>query len=220
MELFANEETGCYDLYIYNGRGGRYCWINDFMFSSLMILTLDLGTMSQVPSIQKYFNLLNTYLTQTTSNIDGRINSAISSALSPVNQEINDLEGDIITQCLNWNNLWSIDLTPDTGVTLVSNYSKEVHGIKANNRYTIISVDLTLDITGLTDNTTFVIGVLDLYYSALSNARTLNVAIEGANNGAFGTIDTTGTIRVKAYGTFTGTTRVRITGSIIDSHAV
>ncbi len=218
IELFANEETGCYDLYIYNGRNGKYCWINDYMISSIMIIPVDLGNVGIATGIQKYYNLLNTFLTQSTSNIDGRINSAISSALSPISQELNDLEGDVTTQCFNVNNLWSIDITPDTDVTLVSNFSKEVHAIKGSSRYSIISIDLTLDLTGLTDNTTFVIGVLDLFYSALGNARNLNVAIEGANNGAYGTIDTTGTVRIKAYGTFTGTTRVRITGSIIDSH--
>ena len=81
-----------------------------------------------------------------------------------------------------------------------------------------MSIDLTLDLTGLSDNTTFVIGVLGLFYSRLNNARNLNVSIEGANNGAYGTIDTAGTVRIKAYGTFTGTTRIRVTGSIIDSH--
>ena len=219
MELIKNEDTGCFDLHIYNGRNG-YTYYGDVMFDSLMILPINLGNEWELTTKQKYFNLLNTYLTQTTSNIDARISSAISEALTPVTADIDTLESDIITKCFNWTNLWSIDITPDTGVSVVSNFSKEVHGVNGTTRYSIITVDLTLDLTGLTDNTTFVIGVLDLYYSALGNARNLSVSIEGANSGAFGTVDTDGTVRVKAYGTFTGTTRIRITGSIIDSHTV
>ena len=217
MELFPNQDTGCYDLHIYNGRNGRYTG-NDFKVSSIMILPLNIVGQTQQQTRQKYFNLFNSYLIQSNNNIDSRINSAISSALSPIRDDIGQLKSDISTQCLNWNNLWSIDITPNTGVSVVSNFSKEIHGISHSTRYSIMSIDLTLDLTGLSDNTTFVIGVLELYYSRLNNARNLNVSIEGANNGAYGTIDTDGTVRVKAYGTFTGTTRIRVTGSIIDSH--
>lgn len=216
MELFANQETGCYDLHIYNGRNGKFAWINNYMFSSMMVLPLDLGTMSQTPSIQKYFNLLNTYMIQMGTNLDNRITSAINTALAPVNTEIDGIEADAFKK----SELRTLDFTPLSGVSVIANYSYQLAGVKGNERYTIAFIDMILDVTGLENNSTMNIGDLDFFFNNLSGARSLEVAIEHANNGAFGSITSGGAVAIKAYGTFDTTTRIRITASIADKYTI
>lgn len=223
MELFANQETGCYDLHIYNGRNGKFAWINNYMFTSMMVLPLDLGTMSQVPSIQKYFNLLNTYMIQSGTNLDNRINSAINTALTPVNAEIDGVAEDLSeveADAFKKSELRTLNFTPVSGVSVIANYSYQLAGVKGRERYTIAFIDMILDVTGLTNNSAMNIGDLDFYFNNLSGARSLEVAIEHANNGAFGSITSGGSLAIKAYGTFDTTTRIRITASIADKYTV
>lgn len=228
MELFANEETGCYDLHIYNGRNNKYCWINNFMFSSFMILPLDLGTMSQTASIQKYFNLLNTYLIQTNSNIDGRITSAINTALIPVNDSISDLEIEVL-RSIKAGDIDDMSFTPVLGVSVVSNhsyainksYSDETTGAHLVSLYFI---DLVLDVSNLASNTATPIGAFDYWSShyPVTGSRSAEVSVESPNNGAWGSISTTGAITIKAFAvtSFGETTRVRVTGTVADNHVV
>ena len=220
MELFPNESTGCYDLYIYNGRNGHYAWINDYIPSSIMILPIDLGTMTLTASIQKYFNLLNTYMIQTTGNVGGQITSAVNTALIPVNDAIRNLETEVDNQCLNFNNLIPMDFTPVNGVTVNFNHSRQIYGVIGSKRGSILFIDMQIDVTDLESNTATSIGDLDIYLDEVANARSINVAIEGANNGAFGSMSSTGALTIKAFGTFGSTTRMRITGTIADLHEV
>lgn len=216
MELFKNESTGCYDLHIYNGRNG-YTYYGDVMFDSLMILPLDLGNEWEGPTKQKYFNLLNTYLTQTTSNIDARINSAIATATAPIEEDIDELEGNF-TKCLKWDDLRVMDFTPLSGVSVVSNNSRQLTGVLGSKRASILFIDMQIDVTDLESNSATSIGQLDLYMDEVANGRSIVVAIEGANNGAFGSMSSNGSLTIKAFGTFGATTRMRITGTIADIH--
>ena len=202
--------------FIYNGRNGKFAWINNYMFSSMMVLPLDLGTMSQTPNIQKYFNLLNTYMIQMGTNLDNRITSAINTALAPVNTEIDGIEADAFKK----SELRTLDFTPLSGVSVIANYSYQLAGVKGNERYTIAFIDMILDVTGLENNSTMNIGDLDFFFNNLSGARSLEVAIEHANNGAFGSITSGGAVAIKAYGTFDTTTRIRITASIADKYTI
>lgn len=212
MELFKNESTGCYDLHIYNGRNG-YTYYGDVMFDSMMVLPLDLGNEWEGTTKQKYYNLLNTYLTQTTSNIDGRINNA----LAPIDSAIDELEGEF-SKCLTWGDLRVLDFVPLSGVSIVSNNSKQLTGVLGTKRASLLFIDLQLDVTDLENNSALSIGQLDLYMNSVTGGRSIEVAIEGANNGAFGSMSSNGSLTIKAFGTFGATTRMRITGTIADIH--
>jgi len=215
MELVKNESTGCYDLHIYNGRNG-YTYYGDVMFDNMMVLPINLGNEWETSVKQKYYNLLNTYLTQTTSNIDSKISSAISEALTPVSEDLDDIAADAFKK----SELRTLDFTPLSGVSVIANHSYQLAGVKGNERYTIAFIDMILDVTGLTDNSTMNIGDLDFYFDNLSGARSLEVAIEHANNGAFGSITAGGALAIKAYGTFETTTRIRVTASIADKYTI
>lgn len=216
IELFANQETGCYDLYIYNGRNNKYTWINDYIISSLMIVPVDLGNVGIATGVQKYFNLLNTFLTQSNSNIDSKITSGINTALIPVNARISEINADTFKK----SELISLDFTPLPGVSVIANYSYQLASVKGRERYTLAFIDMILDVTGLENNSTMNIGEFDFFFFNISGARSLEVAIEHANNGAFGSITSGGAVAIKAFGTFETTTRLRITASIADKYTI
>lgn len=220
IELFANQETGCYDLYIYNGRNNKYTWINDYIISSLMILPVDLGNVGITAGVQKYFNLLNTFLTQSNANIDSKITSAVNTALIPVNDAIGDLDTEVSNQCLNFNNLIPLDFTPLSGITVNFNHSRQIYGVVGSRRASILFLDMQIDVTGLESDSAMSIGQLDIFMGSVANARSIEVAIEAANNGAFGSMSSNGSLTIKAFGTFGATTRMRITGTIADIHEV
>lgn len=212
MELVKNETTGCYDLHIYNGRHG-YTYYGDVMFDNMMILPINLGNEWEGTTKQKYYNLLNTYLIQSTSNIDGRINSA----LAPVTSEVDELEGEL-AKCLTWEDLRVMDFTPLSGVTIVSNNSRQLTGVLGSKRASLLFIDMQIDVSNLVSDSATSIGQLDLYMSEVTNGRSIVVAIEGANSGAFGSMSSNGSLTIKAFGTFGETTRMRITGTIADIH--
>ena len=113
-----------------------------------------------------------------------------------------------------------MDFTPLSGVSVVANNSKQIHGVIGSKRGSILFIDLQLDVTDLVSNSATSIGELDLYMDEVANGRSINVAIEGANEGAFGSMSSTGALTIKAFGTFGATTRMRITGTIADIHEV
>lgn len=223
LELVANSSTGCYDLYIYNGRNNKYTWINDYMISSLMVIPLDLGNVGIATGVQKYFNLLNTYLTQTTANIGGQITSAINSAITPINSAISSLQDDTHL-ALKSSDIDDMSFTPVSGVSVVSNHSYSLNTVYSDageaHLVSLYFIDLVLDVSDLASNTATPIGAFDWSLYPVTGSRSAEVSVESANNGAFGSISTTGAITIKAFGTFGETTRVRVTGTIADNHVV
>lgn len=222
MELFPNQETGCYDLHIYNGRNGVYTG-NDFKIASLMILPINIVGTTQQQTRQSYFTLFNSYLIQANANIDSRISTAINTALTPVNAEIDGVAEDLSevnADAFKKSELRTLNFTPLSGVSVIANYSYQLAGVKGRERYTIAFIDMILDVTGLENNSTKSIGDFDIYFNNLSGARSLEVAVEHANNGAFGSITSGGAVAIKAYGTFDTTTRIRITASIADKYTI
>ena len=195
------------------------------MFSSIMILPLDLGTMSQTASIQKYFNLLNTYLIQTNSNIDGRITSAVNSALIPINSELSDLESEV-RHSLKAGDIDDISFTPVTGVSIVTNKSYAINDTYSDESgahlVSLYFIDLVLDVSNLASNTATPIGAFDWSLYPVTGSRSAEVSLETPNNGAWGSISTTGAITIKAFAvtSFGETTRVRVTGTVADNHVV
>lgn len=216
IELFANESTGCYDLHIYNGRNNKYCWINDYIISSLMVLPVDLGNVGIATGIQKYFNLLNTYLPQTVKDIDNAIDSAVNEALIPVNRDL--------YRAFKGSDIDSLLFTPATGVTVVSNHSHCMNKVysEGDNVYfaSIYNIDLVVNVANLENNTTYTIGDFDISLYPISGSRTVDVAIESPNSGSFGSFSNAGKVAIKAYGTFGDSVRARITATITDRHIV
>lgn len=216
LELFPNQDTGCYDLHIYNGRNNHYTG-NDFKIASLMMLPINIVGQTQQETRQKYFNLFNSYLIQANYNIDSKIDSSVNTALVPVNSHLDDVDMELNAR-VDWTKMLDLDFTPMSGITIVTNKSKQFYGAIRDQRYTLAFIDLVLDITGLTNNSALVIGQLDLFMSTVNGSRTIEVAVEHPNNGSFGSMSTNGTLTIKAFGTFETSTRVRITGSIGDRH--
>lgn len=218
LELVANSLTGCYDLYIYNGRNNKYCWINDYIISSLMVLPLDLGNVGIATGVQKYFNLLNTYLTQTTENIGGKITSAVNSALIPVNSELR--------KTIHASDIEEMSFTPAFGVSVVTNKSYAINKVYSDESgahlVSMYFIDLVLDIADLASNTATPIGAFDWSLYPVTGSRSAEVAVEAPNNGAWGSISTTGAITIKSFAvdSFDATTRVRVTGTVVDNHVV
>lgn len=219
MELFPNLSTGCYDLYIYNGRNGKYCWINDYMFSSMMILPIDLGNTSQSAGIQKYFNLLNTYSTQATSDVDGKISSAVNELRSEVYSDIDDIRSDMLDY-ISKNDITSLDFEETLGITVGSNnsYIRTEYAVDNVDRVvqvTEVYVDITVTITDL-GNDSVTVGVFDFSPNTLGATHNVSVDILHANNGTYGSVTTNGTVNIHAYGTFDASTTVRIHGAFAD----
>lgn len=216
IELFANDTTGCYDLHIYNGRDNKYCWINDYMITSIMVLPLDLGNVGVTAGIQKYYNLLNTYLPQTVKDIDNAIDSAVNEALIPVNRDL--------YRAFKGSDIDSLSFTPATGVTVVSNHShcmNKVYSEGDDNYFaSVYNIDLVVNVANLENNTTYTIGDFDISLYPISGSRTVDVAIESPNNGSFGSFSNAGQVAIKAYGTFGDSVRARITATITDRHIV
>lgn len=225
LELVANSSTGCYDLYIYNGRNNKYTWINDYIISSLMIIPLDLGNVGIATGVQKYFNLLNTYLTQTTQNIGGQITSAVNSALIPINSEISELQSDVL-HSLKAGDVDDMSFAPVTGVSIVTNKSYAINEVYSDEAgahlVSLYFIDLVLDVSNLASNTATPIGEFDWSLYPVTGSRSAEVSVEAPNNGAWGSISTTGAITIKAFAvtSFGETTRVRVTGTVADNHVV
>ena len=224
IELFANQQTGCYDLYIYNGRNNKYTWINDYIISSLMIVPIDLGNVGITAGVQKYFNLLNTFLTQSNANIDSKITSAVNTALIPVNEDISDLESEVFYS-LKAGDIDDMSFTPVTGVSVVSNHSyaiNKVYSVEATGAHlvSLYFIDLVLDVSNLESNTATPIGAFDWSLYPVTGSRSAEVSVESPNNGAWGSVSTTGAITIKSFAatSFGETTRIRVTGTLADNH--
>ena len=121
--------------------------------------------------------------------------------------------------------IYNPTFTASTDVTLVLTASKQYRDTFATLNddlyaYRVTFLDLTLDIDNLTPDTDIVIGTLD---SGLPTGKTLdsrhniNISMQAANNGVFGSIDVNGNITIHAYGTFGATTRVRISAAFFSS---
>ena len=225
IELFANQETGCYDLYIYNGRNNKYTWINDYIISSLMILPVDLGNVGITAGVQKYFNLLNTFLTQSNANIDSKITSAVNTALIPINSELSEL-GSEVNHSLKAGDIDDMTFTPVTGVSVVSNHSYAINEVYSDESgahlVSLYFIDLVLDVSNLESNTATPIGGFDWSLYPVTGSRSAEVSVESPNNGSWGSVSTTGAITIKAFAvtSFGETTRIRVTGTIADNHIV
>lgn len=227
MELFANEETGCYDLHIYNGRNGKYCWINDFIFSSLMILPLDLGTMSLSTGIQRYFNLLNTYLTQANSNIDSKITSAVSQSQGLMEDLITTSHDSGLRDAIVLNSI-AFNEDPDVVTSITRNFSKysvkrvfDHYGSSYDYYVKRLYVDLTMVLHDVTDDLDIELGQFAVNGSvpiSMANSGLVNIA---ANAGVplleeYASVGTDGTLSIHLKGatTVNSTMTVRINGYI------
>lgn len=211
MELFPNLTTGCYDLYIYNGRNGHYSWINDYMMSSIMITTTDFGNTSQLTGIQKYFNELNSHAIQLTSAIDGKI----SSATAEITHDYQNADNTVLSTALSADFLAPTTplFTAATGVTVSSNntrFSSWNNGVDREGRK--IMFELIVSIADITPDTTITIGS---YSGVVTKTHSLNFQILAPSNGGYCSIASDGTIAARFYGTsFPSSTTVRIYGYV------
>lgn len=211
MELFANTNTGCYDLHIYNGRNGHYTWINDYMFSSLMILPIDLGTMTQPASIQRYFNLLNTFAVQSTADVDGKINNCLAESKYYTDVTEYGIYSSITPT--------SLTFTPASGVTIVRDNSYSETFIYDTRTVHKIYIELSVDVANLAHNTDTVIGSFDT--PTLESNHNVNCDIQKPNLGCYAQLSNAGSIALHAYNTsnesFGDSSRVHIMGVVIQT---
>ena len=212
MELVANQETGNYDLWLHNGRNGKYCTIDQCKFSSIIISQTDFGRVDWWEGAQRYFNALNCYGSNSIANTDRRIaaeSTVLKNYADDVAQEAASLVEENAFEAIfdGTENVF----TPSTGVTVVNNKScqKSVSGLGMW-QY----IDLTVDVANLADSTSKVLGSFSTHPLRGHN---ITVQIEKANNGCFGSYDSSGNITIMGFGTFGDSARVRIMGYISDS---
>lgn len=237
MELVVNESTGDYDLYLYNGRNGRYNAISDYTPTCIMISTVNIEP-QRTGYFQRFSNLKNTCYNQMSEglNPDGKIASAISSLRSEINSEISDINGDILE--IN-SALGDIEddylspmffkflstLTPGSDVTVVNNHTRGNYAIytdenQVQHEFVYININLTVDVDVSLVGGDFTIGTLDTLPSGWSLESNFNVEVSAqrSNSGAYGTISPNLTISGHINNcdvTDTNPVRVRVTGTVI-----
>lgn len=216
MELVANQDTGNYDLWLHNGRNGKYCTIDQCKFSSIIISQVDYGRVDTWEGAQRYFNALNCYGSNAIANADSRI----AAALVPIQNSINTLNAEIAQQ-LSGSEFYTETFTPTQGITLRDNKTMAYyHNYSVGDttyRVQMWFIDLSLEITDLADDTNLNVGSFGLTTRAFNSAKTVNTDILHANNGCYGSIGTDGAITIHPYGNFgSGTTQVRITAAFVD----
>lgn len=226
IELFANEDTGCYDLHIYNGRNGKYTWINDYIISSLMVIPLDLGNVGVTAGVQKYFNLLNTYMTQASNNVDSKITSAVAQSQSVLEDLISASHDTGLRAAIVMNPI-VFNEDPDVVTSITRNYSKysvqrvfDHYGASYDYYVKRLYVDLTMVLHDVTDSVDVELGQFAVGGSvpiSMANSGLVNIAAnagvplleEYASVGADGTlamhlkgltpVNTTMTVRINGY---------------------
>lgn len=212
MEVHVNQETGAYDLYIFNGRNGKYQTIGSYKPSSIIISTLDLGDVTNWTGAQKYFNLLNAHGINAYNFVDLKTSAALNEAKSYADDVAQSQAALVEENAFEaiFNGTENV-FTPSTGVTLVNNKScqKSVSGLGMW-QY----IDLTVDVANLADSTSKVLGSFSTHPLRGHN---ITVQIEKANNGCFGSYDSSGNITIMGFGTFGDSVRVRVMGYISDS---
>lgn len=227
IELFANEETGCYDLHIYNGRNGKYTWINDYIISSLMVIPLDLGNVGIAAGIQKYFNLLNTYMIQGSNNVDSKITSAVAQSQSVLEDLISASHDSGLRAAIVMNPI-VFNEDPDVVTSITRNYSKysvqrvfDHYGASYDYYVKRLYVDLTMVLHDVTDSIDVELGQFAVGGSvpiSMANSGLVNIAAnagvplleEYASVGADGTL----AMHLKGLTPVNSTMTVRINGYI------
>ena len=221
MELVTNPNTGDYDLHLYNGRNGLYAYIQDYMFTSLLVSTINIDP-QRTGATQRFYDLKHTAFNQINAglNPDGKIASAISSLRSELNTEILTKYAD----CFKKSRIYLPTFTAATGVTVQANHTKQYRDTyteSGQGYYVRVTfVNLTVDIADLVGDTDVTIGAIDNGGALLDARSNLAISIQAANNGAFCTIDSSGNIAIHVYGTFGASTRVRISGAIFSMVAI
>lgn len=226
IELFANQETGCYDLYIFNGRDGKYTWINDYIITSLMVLPVDLGNVGVTAGIQKYFNLLNSFMQQSTNNVDAKITSAVSQSQSTLEDLISVSHDSGLRAAIVMNPI-VFNEDPDVVTSITRNFSKysvqrvfDHYGASYDYYVKRLYVDLTMVLHDVTDSVDVELGQFAVNGSvpiSMANSGLVNIAAnagvplleEYASVGTDGTlamhlkgltpVNTTMTVRINGY---------------------
>lgn len=227
LELVANQETGCYDLHIYNGRNGKYTWINDYIISSLMVLPVDLGNTGVTAGIQKYFNLLNSFMQQSTNNIDSKITSAVSQSQSVLEDLISTSHDSGLRDAIVMNSI-AFNEDPDVVTSITRNFSKysvkrvfDHYGSSYDYYVKRLYVDLTMILHDITDDLDIELGQFAVNGSvpiSMANSGLVNIAAnagvplleEYASVGADGTLS----MHLKGATMVNSTMTVRINGFI------
>lgn len=229
MEIFVNQETGNYDLHLYNGRNGYY-GADGFTF--FVVSTIKIENSQTATNIKKFYDMKNCAYNQLAAglNPDSKVASALAEAKSYTDSQIGTLnaylQGVINTDINNvYLNMLPSELTftPASGVSVVRNcsFEKTIDVTVGDNTYKVreLNIELTVDITNLEHNTDTGIGTFALGTSLASN-HNVNCDIQKPNTGCYAQIaGLDGNVAIHAYNpsgeSFGLSSRVHIMGTII-----
>ena len=229
MEIFVNQETGNYDLHLYNGRNG-YHSADGFTF--FVVSTIKIENSQTATNVKKFYDMKNCAYNQVAAglNPDAKVASALSEAKGYTDTAVGELNAYLQGAIINAVNAMNaritpseLSFTPSTGVSVVRNCSfEEAFTYSAgNNTYNIrkLYIELTVDITNLEHNTDTGIGTFALGSSLTSN-HNVNCDIQKPNTGCYAQIaGLDGNVAIHAYNpsgeSFGLSSRVHIMGTII-----
>lgn len=224
MELHANQETGAYDLWLYNGRDGHYCTIDQFKFSSILISTVDLGNTGTWEGAQRYFNLLNAYGTNAYDMMDIKDATNLQTAKNYADSRDSYTEQtckltDVLDKILL--------LEPeDASVTVDTDKSRfcKYQFSTATKAYTVtkMMVELQLTVSGLTQGVSVNVGQLLYNGSApfsMNDGHYLDLAVMNTAATGYAVVSSDGTVALAvrdSSGTVPASVSMRVYGYVYD----
>lgn len=235
MELVANNETGDYDLYLYNGRNGFYNAISDYTPTCIMVSTINIEP-SRTGYFQRFSNLKHCAYNQIAAglNPDGKIASALASANAYTIEQVGietrarnsaiDATEAYITNMLKPVSLSFIaDAELDPSIVRnksyyeVSDYYDSALGVTTTTYK--LYIELTVDIANLPHNSDVGLGSFTLPITMASN-HNINCDIQKPNTGCYAQIASNGDVAIHCYNpsgeSFGLSSRVHLMGVIIE----
>lgn len=225
LELVVNQETGDYDLHIYNGRNGLYANINDYMFTCLMISNVDIRPQASGATL-RFYELKTTLFNQFYKglNADGKIAAAKSQIEDDITYETDKgLKASMVMQPMNFDEDVSVVTSVNRNNSM---YSIERVADRLNMSYdytvTRLYLDMTIVLENFTSNTDTTLGqflrgalpTITLGKTALIN---VSAAFGSVVEHSYGSVSTTGELIINVKGTsLPSTGTVRITGYVYD----
>ena len=225
LELVVNQETGDYDLYIYNGRNGRYAYINDYMFTCLMISNIDIRPQATGATL-RFYELKTTLFNQFYKglNADGKIAVAKSQIEDDITYETDKaLKASAVMESMNFDEDVSVVTSVNRNNSMFS-IERVADRLNMSYDYTVtrLYIDMTIVLENFTSNTDTTLGqflrgalpTITLGKTALVN---VSAAFGSQIEHSYGSVSTTGELVINVKGaSLPSTGTVRITGYIYD----
>lgn len=225
LELVVNQETGDYDLHIYNGRNGLYANINDYMFTCLMMSNIDIRPQATGATL-RFYELKTTLFNQFYKglNADGKIAVVKSQLEDNITYETDKaLKAASVMESMNFDEDLSVVTSVNRNNSMFS-IERVADRLNMSYDYTVtkLYIDMTIVLENFTSNTDTTLGqFLRGAFPTITLGKTALVNVSAAFGSviehAYGSVSTTGELVINVKGTnLPATGTVRITGYVYD----